>query len=62
MGSRPRRVPPPPPPGFGDDEYYALYGNPEEYVKYRYVTNVDHFPTYFRDVDPHSFESKDPGV
>jgi hypothetical protein len=34
--SRPkRRVPPPPPPGFGDEEYYKLYGKPEEYQKYR---------------------------
>ena len=30
-----RRVPPPPPPGFGDDEYYRLYGRPEDYHKYR---------------------------
>ncbi|CAB4066791.1 SNIP1 [Lepeophtheirus salmonis] len=29
------RVPPPPPPGFGDEEYYRLYGRPEEYHKYR---------------------------
>ena len=29
------RVPPPPPPGFGDDEYYRLYGRPEEYHRYR---------------------------
>jgi hypothetical protein len=36
--SRPRRVPPPPPPGFGDEEYYKLYGKPEEYQKYRYFT------------------------
>ena len=35
--SRPRRVPPPPPPGFGDEEYYKLYGKPEEYQKYRYL-------------------------
>jgi len=35
MTSRPRRVPPPPPPGFGDEEYYKLYGEPEEYQKYR---------------------------
>ncbi|XP_023330836.1 serine/arginine repetitive matrix protein 2-like [Eurytemora carolleeae] len=35
MTGRPRRVPPPPPPGFGDDEYYRLYGKPEEYQKYR---------------------------
>ena len=32
---RPRRVPPPPPPGFGDEEYYKLYGEPEEYQRYR---------------------------
>ena len=32
---RVRRVPPPPPPGFGDDEYYRLYGRPEDYHKYR---------------------------
>ena len=38
MSSRPRRVPPPPPPGFGDEEYYKLYGEPEEYQKYRYVS------------------------
>ena len=37
MTSRPRRVPPPPPPGFGDEEYYKLYGEPEEYQKYRQV-------------------------
>ena len=30
-----KRVPPPPPPGFGDAEYYRLYGRPEEYHKYR---------------------------
>ncbi len=30
-----RRVPPPPPPGFGDEEYYRLYGRPEEYHRYR---------------------------
>jgi len=35
MSARPRRVPPPPPPGFGDEEYYKLYGEPEEYQKYR---------------------------
>jgi len=35
MTARPRRVPPPPPPGFGDEEYYKLYGEPEEYQKYR---------------------------
>ena len=35
MSRRPRRVPPPPPPGFGDEEYYKLYGEPEEYQKYR---------------------------
>ena len=35
MSARPRRVPPPPPPGFGDDEYYRLYGKPEEYHRYR---------------------------
>ena len=29
------RVPPPPPPGFGDEEYYRLYGRPEEYHRYR---------------------------
>jgi len=27
-------VPPPPPPGFGDAEYYSLYGEPEEYQRY----------------------------
>jgi hypothetical protein len=32
---RVRRVPPPPPPGFGDEEYYRLYGRPEDYHKYR---------------------------
>ena len=37
MPGRPRRVPPPPPPGFGDDEYYRLYGQPEQYQKYRQV-------------------------
>ncbi|TRY69580.1 hypothetical protein TCAL_11983 [Tigriopus californicus] len=30
-----RRVPPPPPPGFGDEEYYRLYGRPEDYHRYR---------------------------
>jgi len=35
MPRRPQRVPPPPPPGFGDEEYYRLYGEPEEYQKYR---------------------------
>ena len=37
MPGRPRRVPPPPPPGFGDEEYYRLYGEhgDEQYQKYR---------------------------
>ena len=30
-----KRVPPPPPPGFGDEDYYRLYGRPEEYHKKR---------------------------
>ncbi len=34
MSFRPR-VPPPPPPGFGDEEYYRLYGRPEDYHRYR---------------------------
>ena len=40
MPGRPRRVPPPPPPGFGDDEYYRLYGQPEQYQKYRQVFTI----------------------
>lgn len=39
ISDRPRRVPPPPPPGFGDDDYYKLYGEPEEYQKYREELN-----------------------
>jgi len=35
MVDRPKRVPPPPPPGFGDEDYYKLYGEPEEYQRYR---------------------------
>ena len=34
-GPRVRRIPPPPPPGFGDEEYYQLYGRPEDYHRYR---------------------------
>ena len=30
-----RRVPPPPPAGFGDEDYYRLYGRPEEYHRNR---------------------------
>ena len=30
-----KRVPPPPPPGFGDEDYYRLYGRPEEYHQKR---------------------------
>ena len=30
-----KRVPPPPPPGFGDEDYYRLYGRPEEYLQKR---------------------------
>ena len=30
-----KRVPPPPPPGFGDEDYYRLYGHPEEYHRKR---------------------------
>merc|ERR1712038_1730035 len=30
-----RRIPPPPPPGFGDEDYYRLYGRPEEYHQKR---------------------------
>ena len=30
-----KRVPPPPPPGFGDEDYYRLYGDPEEYHRKR---------------------------
>ncbi len=50
-GPRVRRVPPPPPPGFGDDEYYQLYGRPEDYHRhrqhledaYRQYREVDHY-------------------
>lgn len=30
-----KRVPPPPPAGFGDEDYYRLYGRPEEYHRMR---------------------------
>jgi hypothetical protein len=39
---RVRRVPPPPPPGFGDEEYYRLYGRPEDYHKYRQQMEEEH--------------------
>ena len=32
-----KRVPPPPPPGFGDEDYYRLYGRPEEYHRKREI-------------------------
>ena len=49
MSSRPkRRVPPPPPPGFGDEEYYKLYGKPEEYQKYRSHTVLTSFSPQFQ--------------
>jgi len=38
---RVRRIPPPPPPGFGDEEYYQLYGRPEDYHRYRQQMEVD---------------------
>ena len=44
-----RRVPPPPPPGFGDEDYYKLYGRPEEYhekrAKYESRVGADRSPS-----------------
>ena len=42
-----RRVPPPPPPGFGDEDYYKLYGRPEEYHEKRlkYESRGDRSPS-----------------